>query len=129
MYCIRQRSFRRLSDLLSWSFCALFLLGALGCGTGSRSLFGGDIAVRVDADAKINQDSPVPVELVIVYDKDLVEKLAGVKARDWFAGREQFRKDHPGTTSHFSLPSTGVVRRHTRRNGAIRDCASATSRS
>jgi hypothetical protein len=103
MYCIRQRSFRRLSDLLRRSFCALFLLGALGCGTGSRSLFGGDIAVRVDADPKINQESPVPVELVIVYDKDLVEKLAGVKAHDWFLAREQFRKDHPGDGDYVSL--------------------------
>ena len=102
MYGIRQRS-SRLSVLLYRSFCALLVLGALGCGTGSRSLFGGDIAVRVDADPKVNQDSPVPVELVIIYDKDLLEKLAGVKAHDWFAGREQFRKDHPGDGDYASL--------------------------
>jgi type VI secretion system protein len=79
------------------------LLGALGCGTGSRSLFGGDVAVRLDADPKINQDSPVPVELVVVYDKDLLAKLAGMTARDWFQNREQTRKDHPGEDDFVSM--------------------------
>jgi hypothetical protein len=103
MYGPRQRTRLRLSLFLSRSLCASLLLAVLGCGTGSRSLFGGDIAVRVDADLKINQDSPVPVELVIVYDKDLLAQLAGMKAHDWFAGREQLRKDHPGDDDFVSL--------------------------
>ena len=82
--------------VLCQGICLSLLLGALGCGTGSRSLFGGDVAVRLDADPKINQDSPVPVELVVVYDKDLLTKLAGMTAREWFQNREQTRKDHPG---------------------------------
>ena len=72
------------------------LAAALGCGTGSRSLFGGDVSVKVAAEPAINQDSPVPVELVIVFDKDLLAQLTGMTARDWFQKREQIHKDHPG---------------------------------
>ena|SRR6476661_2636130 len=89
--------------VLCQGICLSLLLGALGCGTGSRSLFGGDVAVRLDADPKINQDSPVPVELVVVYDKDLLAKLAGMTARDWFQNREQTRKDHPGEDDFVSI--------------------------
>lgn len=89
--------------VLCQGICLALLLAALGCGTGSRSLFGGDVAVRLDADPKINQDSPVPVELVVVYDKDLLAKLAGMTARDWFQNREQTRKDHPGDEDFVSM--------------------------
>jgi type VI secretion system protein len=99
MFC-RQRSFVR---RVRHGLCALLALGALGCGTASRSLFGGDVAVRLDADPKINQDSPVPVELVVVYDKDLLAKLAGMTAREWFQNREQTRKDHPGEDDFVSI--------------------------
>ncbi len=95
-----QRSFVR---RVQHGLCAFLVLGALGCGTGSRSLFGGDVAVRLDADPKINQDSPVPVELVVVYDKDLLAKLGGMTARDWFQNREQTRKDHPGEDDFVSI--------------------------
>jgi type VI secretion system protein len=81
----------------------LLLLAALGCGTGSRSLFGGDVAVKVDAEPGINQDSPVPVELVIVFDKDLLAQLTGMTARDWFQKREQIHKDHPGEDEIITL--------------------------
>jgi type VI secretion system protein len=93
----------RCFKVLCQGICLSFLLGALGCGTASRSLFGGDVAVRLDADPKINQDSPVPVELVVVYDKDLLAKLAGMTARDWFQNREQTRKDHPGDDDFVSM--------------------------
>jgi len=76
---------------------------ALGCGTGSRSLFGGDVAVKVEAEPGINQDSPVPVELVIVFDKDLLAQLTGMTARDWFQKREQIHKDHPGDEELLTL--------------------------
>jgi type VI secretion system protein len=95
MYGIRQWS-SRYFRILFQGICISLLLGTVGCGTGSRSLFGGDVAVRLDADPKINQNSPVPVELVVVYDKDLLAKLAGMTAREWFQNREQIHKDHPG---------------------------------
>lgn len=82
---------------------ALLLLWALGCGANRRSFFGGDVAVRVDADPEINQNSPVAVEMVVVYDKDLLEALLAKGARDWFRDREQIRKDHPGDKDFISM--------------------------
>ena len=62
---------------------ALLLLWALGCGANRRSFFGGDVAVRVDADPEINQNSPVAVEMVVVGARspgevDENERLAGL---------------------------------------------------
>ena len=82
---------------------AVLLLWALGCGANRRSFFGGDVAVRVAADPEINQNSPVAVEMVVVYDKDLLEALLAKTARDWFRDREQIRKDHPGEKDFISM--------------------------
>lgn len=82
---------------------AVLLLWALGCGANRRSFFGGDVAVRVEADPEINQNSPVAVEMVVVYDKDLLEALLAKGARDWFRDREQIRKDHPGDKDFISM--------------------------
>lgn len=97
---LRQRSLPR---LLAGGWCLLLVLGVLGCGTGSRSLFGGDAAVRLQADPGINQDSPVALELVVVYDKDLLEKLAAMTAGDWFKNRDQIQKDYPGDDHFVSM--------------------------
>src|SRR4051794_525080 len=99
----RRQQFFHWSSIFCRGTCILLLALALGCGTSRRSLFGGDVAVRVEADPGINQDSPVPVELVIVYDKDLLAQLAGMTARDWFQKREQTRKDHPGDDELVSM--------------------------
>lgn len=92
----RRQWFLHWSSILCRGTCALLALGALGCGTGARSLFGGDVSVQVAAEPAINQDSPVPVELVVVFDKDLLAQLAGMTAHEWFQKRDQVHKDHPG---------------------------------
>jgi type VI secretion system protein len=51
------------------------------------------VAAQVDAGA--NQNNPVAVELLVVYDKALLDKLLTLKAHDWFKQRAQFKKDHP----------------------------------
>ena len=78
------------------------MLLVLGCGANRRSFFGGDVAVRVDADPEINQNSPVAVEMLVVYDKALLEALLAKTAREWFKDREQIIKDHPGDKSFIS---------------------------
>jgi hypothetical protein len=67
--------------------CALF---------GSGALFGGETTVAVSVAADLNEDFPLAVELVYAYEKKLAGELAGKTAADWFAGREQFARDHPG---------------------------------
>lgn len=91
---------RRLSRRLA---VALLLLSALGCGANKPSFFGGDVKVQVHADSEINQNSPVAVEMVVVYDEDLLKALLAKGARDWFRDREQIRKDHPGDKDFLSM--------------------------
>lgn len=42
-----------------------------------------------------NDRSPVPVELVVVYDVEVLPVLLELSAREWFAARGQMLLDHP----------------------------------
>src|SRR5687767_16029083 len=41
-----------------------------------------------------NENSPLAVELIVVYEDKIVDKLLEKKAREWFSGREQFLRDY-----------------------------------
>jgi type VI secretion system protein len=51
--------------------------------------------VVLDAAPDMNDDSALAVDLVFVRDAELADRLAEVPAREWFARREQFQRDHP----------------------------------
>ncbi len=93
--------FSRPSRRIAIALLPLLLL-ILGCGANRKSFFGGDVTVRVDADPEINQNSPVAVEMLVVYDKALLETLLAKTAREWFQGRDQVFKDHPEDKSFIS---------------------------
>ena len=57
-------------------------------------MFGGDLHIEVFVDPRLNQDSPVAVELVLFEDKKLVPEVAELDASDWFRIREQFYRDY-----------------------------------
>lgn len=106
----RSRISRRLLAAIA---LAPLALGALGCSFFSRSLFGGETSVALNADPGINHDSPVAVELVVVFDAGLQAKLAGMSAADWFRNRAQIQSDYPGSTGFVSrsweiVPGQGV---------------------
>ena len=42
-----------------------------------------------------NQNQSIAFDLVILYDKELVEKFLEMPASEWFAKREQLKRDHP----------------------------------
>lgn len=86
-------SLRRKVRLFAALFFGLALLAA--CGGNRRSLFGGDITVATRIDPRANQDNPIAVELVVVYNKKLLEQLLALPAREWFKRREQIRRDYP----------------------------------
>jgi len=85
------------------SLCAPLLLVLAACGGNRLSLFGGDVTAQVVVDSGINQDSPVPVELVVVYDKGLLDQLLTLTARDWFTKKDQIRRDYPGDEAFVSI--------------------------
>jgi type VI secretion system protein len=68
----------------------------------SGSFFGGEIKVQIQAEDHINQDSPVPVELLVVYDDKLLDYLLSIDAQKWFSERDQVRRDHPDKKSYVS---------------------------
>jgi hypothetical protein len=60
-----------------------------------RAFFGGTMKVAVSVPPSINQNSPVPVEVLLVYDSSLLGQLNAMTATQWFAQREQFMKTRP----------------------------------
>jgi type VI secretion system protein len=66
-----------------------------GCGSFARpgGIKTGEIIVTAALDA--NENSPVAVDVVLVYDPAVIEKLVSLPAATWFAEREQFLRDAP----------------------------------
>ena len=59
--------------------------------------------VEVSAAENANNNSPVELNIVLIFDKKLLEKLAAVKANDWFRNRTQFELDAPDQMSVIDL--------------------------
>lgn len=78
---------------------AVVALAALlfsSCGIFRRvdRLFGGDIKVSVSVAPQLNNNSPVPVDILFFYDPGLMEQVMAMTAQQWFAARSQFVKDN-----------------------------------
>lgn len=84
---------------LGGALLVLFLLSAVlcpaACSAHRRSLFGGEMSAEIQIDPHVNEDSPVSVELIVVFDAKLLDELLALDARTWFADREKVRRDHP----------------------------------
>lgn len=76
---------------LAAALCGAALAGGVaGCRAPVKT---GAVAVYVSPAA--NDASPVPVEMVVAYDDEMVKVLSGMTARDWFRQRTQLRQDNP----------------------------------
>jgi type VI secretion system protein len=86
----------RLPSQAPWILIALVLLAATSCGlpNRARSMFGGQLPIQVTISPNANEDTPLAVELIVVYENKLIDKLLEKTARDWFTGREQFLRDY-----------------------------------
>ncbi len=74
----------------------LLLVLLTGCG---RSIATRALGFTVTPDA--NDHTPVPVELVVAYDPELVPALLELTARQWFESRQQLLRDYPrGLRAH-----------------------------
>lgn len=56
-------------------------------------LFGGRSHMTVEVLSKLNQNSPLAFDLLVVYDKKLLESLEKKDAKTWFENRKQFLAD------------------------------------
>jgi len=75
----------------------LIALGAVSCSavSSARSMFGGALPFHVTIAPDANENSAIAVDLVVVYDAKLADELLKLPAAKWFAGKEQFARDHP----------------------------------
>ena len=78
-------------------FLALVCGGLSGCGLAkkTRSLFGGTLPLRIEVASTVNHNSPLAVDVLVVYQKSFLTKMLELPARDYFSRREQLRRDYP----------------------------------
>lgn len=75
---------------------SLFLFFFLTCLFSSCGLlFGQKIRVKIDVDRAVNENSPVSLDVVLVYDENLLKELQKLTAKEWFEKRDQMSRDTP----------------------------------
>ena len=79
----------------------LSLLTLSGCRT-TRSLFGGDLTAEVLTDVEINRNSPVQMELLVVYDNLLLEQASALTAQAWFTQRQGILRNYTSEEAYVS---------------------------
>lgn len=74
-------------------------------------MFGGTLPVEITVAPDANLQSPIAVELVVVYDRPLLDQLRELTARQWFERRDDLRRDYPQSFVSWSwewVPSQAV---------------------
>jgi type VI secretion system protein len=71
----------------------LFATLAVGCGGGPTHL-----RVAVEAEPNANQNSPVAIAVLVVYEDDVMNDLSKLTATQWFEQAEQRQRDNPDGT-------------------------------
>lgn len=70
------------------------------------SFFGPRVSVdgiTLDIALRANDDSPIAVDFVAANDADLLIKLSDLTAKQWFANREQYKRDFRQSLSVWGL--------------------------
>jgi len=52
--------------------------------------------MQINVSDGANENSPIPMDLVMVLDKKAVPEVAKLSSKDWFERRVQVERDHPG---------------------------------
>ena len=87
-----------------FSTLLISVLLSAGCGlpgrvaTRTRALTGGKLDVAFTVAPQANQNTPVAVSMLLVYDGKLLEQLKTMPASQWFEKRAQIRENFPGNT-------------------------------
>lgn len=97
------RRWVKLSSLLLLSVFLVLTLSSCGLGVRTRSLFGGKAVLDVSIADTANNNNPVAVDYVLVYDENLLKELLKMPAKDWFERRQQFKRDYPEDSGFISL--------------------------
>ncbi len=73
----------------------LLFFSACGITVRTQSLFGKKVRLNVEMTESANQNNPVAVDYVLVYDEDLLKELEKLPAREWFEQKDQYKRDYP----------------------------------
>lgn len=94
------------------SFVCASLLPGCGGGGDDPDINFETISLSLDADA--NLSSATSVDLLLVYDVDLLKALVKLKSQDYFASSDQIRRDHPEMVDvvHWELTPGQVITDH-----------------
>jgi type VI secretion system protein len=65
---------------------------SLYCGVAARNT---RLQLKVQVAPDVNDDRPIPVDVVFVWDKDTAVKLDALTAKDWFDKKGAMRRDDP----------------------------------
>jgi type VI secretion system protein len=88
------RAKRSFSTLLLMLFALSMVTACSGFSDKIKSRFGGKVSFMAQLERELNQDFPLAVDLVIFYDKELLDEIGKLSAREWFAQREQSVADN-----------------------------------
>ncbi len=85
----------------------LLALVIVSCGGNGGGAFGPPSSIWIDsisitASPDANDFSAIPVDIVVIYQKELLEKLSKTPAKDYFKMSKQLLKDYPGMIEIFS---------------------------
>lgn len=59
--------------------------------------------VTIDVEPKANNNTPVALDFVAASDAQMLERLKGTPASQWFEQRQQLQRDYPGGFTVWSL--------------------------
>jgi len=86
-----------------WTTACLLLLQLTGCALPGFLSFKGTRlgwdAVTLSAAPDANQNSPVAVDVVLVLDEAMLDRLAEIPAAKWFGARADLQKTYPQSLS------------------------------
>ena len=87
-----------------WAFSLALVLQLTGCALPAFLSFKGTklnwSEVTLSAAPGANQNSPVAVDVVLVFEDDMLERLADLPANKWFGARADLRKTFPKSLSY-----------------------------
>jgi hypothetical protein len=85
-----------MQQFLVLPFLLFLICSLLSCGirVRTRALFGDKLDVKIEISDKANENSAIAVDLIVVYDKKLIDQLLKLTSKAWFEQRTQIRRDY-----------------------------------
>ncbi len=89
-----QSSARRAFLLIFMAVFWVVALNSCGIKVRIRKMMGIKQIIKVFVSQKVNQNSAIAMDLVFVFDEQLMDKLREMPSKEWFEKREQIKRDY-----------------------------------